>query len=606
MKKDVKKTKPMSSLAILKKFYLFLDKKDKNWLILGIIFALFSSISTIVATVITGKIVSDTFEPAIKSSYQQLFNTSLFIKYAATMSVLFICYSIFGYLQSRVFVHVAYKAAKKMRKVAMTKLLYMPTAFYDKEKTGDLISTLVTDINNISGAIVRLLSSLFTNLFAILFTLVAMSFYSSVITLIILVLTILLLSVTFWMTKKARPALIETQNAFGELNGYLEEMLNNTKITQSFDRQPEAQISFNKIAQKIYKNASIGDFYQKIFDPWFFLSTSLITVGAIVIAFLFKINNISTYGFGASVADSGFIIALISLTYNLTGSFQVLLTMFLNLQLGFASSSRVFRLIDLEPPKEPTDTVKLENPQGWIHFDKVWFKYNPNSDSYQLKDASFYAKPGQTVAIVGPTGAGKTTIINLLSKFYYYQDGSITLDGIELNKIDKHDLRDVMAVVLQDSFMFNDTILNNLKIAKPDATFEEIQAVTKLVSADEFILKMKNGYETMIENNGLSLSQGERQLLAIARAILGNKKILILDEATSNVDSNTEKIIQNALQNSVMKNKTSIVIAHRLSTIKNANLILVVESGQIIEKGSHEELMALKGYYWNLYQTQFK
>ncbi|MEA4115390.1 ABC transporter ATP-binding protein [Mycoplasma sp. 744] len=603
MQRKTKKNANISSLTILKRFYGFLDPASKKLLIIGIIFALFSAISTISATLLTGQIVTLVFEPVIFA--QKDLNLKLFIILSTAMLLLNLAYAIFGYLQNRLFVKIAYLSAKKMRQIAMNKLLYMPIAFYDKEQTGDLISTLVNDISNSANAITRFLTQVFTNVFSIIFTFIAMCFISSTLTIIILILAVLLMSISVFMTKKARPALIGTQNAFGDLNAYLEEMLNNAKITQTFDAQEPAQIKFNNITDKIYKNAFVGDFFQRIFDPWFIFASNFIVISAILLALIFKNNNISVYGISYSTPDSGFVIALISLIYGLMGTIQVLITMVLSMQLGFASSTRVFRLVDLIIPQEETNTIKLDNPQGLINFNNVSFKYNKNSSKYQLENASFYAKSGQTIAIVGPTGAGKTTIINLLSRFYEYDQGSITIDNIELKKINKHDLRDIMAVVLQDSFMFNDTILNNLKIAKPNATKEEFEEVIKLVAADSFIARLKNGYDTILENNGNNLSQGEKQLLAIARAILGNKKILILDEATSNVDSNTEKIIQNALQNSIMKNKTSIVIAHRLSTIRNANLILVVNAGKIIEKGTHEELMESKGYYWNLYTSQF-
>lgn len=241
-----------------------------------------------------------------------------------------------------------------------------------------------------------------------------------------------------------------------------------------------------------------------------------------------------------------------------------------------------------------------------MNFRNVCFRYDKNSSKYQLKNATFEALPGQIIAIVGPTGAGKTTIINLLSKFYEYEEGSIKIDGVELTKITKKNLRDLMSVVLQDSFMFNETIMDNLKVASDKITNQEVYEMASLTSAHNFIQKLEKGYDTVIENSGQSLSQGERQLLSITRALLGKKKVLILDEATSNVDSNTEQIIQKALQEELMKDRTSIVIAHRLSTIKNANLILVVDDGQIIEQGNHASLMEAKGYYFNLYENQFK
>ncbi|VEU78315.1 ABC transporter ATP-binding protein [Mycoplasmopsis columbinasalis] len=603
-KQTKSKQQKMSTWQLLKRFFSFLEKKDQRMVIVGIFVALLSSACLIIATLLTGLVITKSLTPAIVGL--EAFNVTRFAIYIAVMGVLFLSYAVAGYFQNRIFINISYKAATQMRKVAMDKLLFMPTAFYDKEMAGDLIQSLVTDISNVSNTVTKLVSQVFANLFSIIFGLFSLFFISSILALIIMVSLVSFLAVTILMIRKARPAMIATQAAFGEINAYVEEMLRNTKITQTLDNQAQAQSDFNTIAHKIYKHSFVGDFYQRIFDPWFIFASNITVIIAIILALVFKLGGVPTFGLLYKEADAGFVVALISQVFTINGTIQQVMLLFLTVQLGHASSQRVFRITDLIPPDSNQPTVPLPaGTKGEIRFQNVFFKYNENSPTYQLNDATFYAKPGQTIAIVGPTGAGKTTIISLLSKFYYYNQGSITLDGIELNQIDKHDLRDIMAVVLQDSFMFNDTILNNLKIAKPEATLEEVREVTRLVSADDFILKLKNGYDTVLENNGANLSQGERQLLAIARAVLGDKKILILDEATSNVDSNTEKIIQTALQDTIMKNKTSIVIAHRLSTIKNADLILVVEGGRIIEKGNHQELMARQGYYWNLYQTQF-
>ncbi|MGV2393635.1 UNVERIFIED_CONTAM: ATP-binding cassette domain-containing protein [Campylobacter lari] len=309
-------------------------------------------------------------------------------------------------------------------------------------------------------------------------------------------------------------------------------------------------------------------------------------------------NFVSVFVKKGDKASAGFVIGYINLLFGYTSTVQTFFNVIFSIQIGVASTRRIFKLLNLVPPAPIKNPIYLDdNLKGEIIFQNVSFRYDQNSEKYQLKNASFYAKPGQTIAIVGPTGAGKTTIINLLSKFYDYEAGSIKIDGIELKDIPKENLRDYMAVVLQDSFLFNDTIMNNLKVSNPKATDQDVIDAANITSAHNFILKNEKGYETVIENNGANLSQGERQLLSITRSILGNKKMLILDEATSNVDSNTEKIIQTALNDQILKGKTSFVIAHRLSTIKNADLILVINDGEIIEKGNHESLIAKKGYY---------
>lgn len=593
----------VSTFTLFKSIFQFLDKEDRYFAIIGMIFASLSSAATIIGTYFTGKAITHFFLPTIGNP--DSFDFNAFIIYSVEIGILFLLYAVFGFLQNKIFVNLSFKTAMRMRKISMEKLLKMPISYFDKQKTGDIISTLVNDINNFSNSVSMLMTQFFSGLTSIILTLIMMTFQSVVLMIVIVLLAILLFSVTIFMLKQARPALINLQNEFGNLNAYVEEMLTNAKVTQVLDRQESAQVKFNSIAHNIYSHALKGDFWQKIFDPWFIFSSNVIVLVTIVLGLVFKTNNWNVYGIDYTKVDYGMMVALISLIFGLTGNIQTILTGLFQVQLGVASATRVLKLTNLNVPVEQTVDIDINKIQGLIEFNNVSFKYNPDSTKYQIKNASFYAKPGQTIAIVGPTGAGKTTIINLLSKFYEYQEGQIKIDNIDLKTISKHDLRDIMAVVLQDSFLFNDTIFNNLKIAKPDATLEEVRHIAKMVSVDDIIMRMKDGYNTIVDNSDTSLSQGEKQLLAIARAILGNKKILVLDEATSNVDSNTEQIIQNTLQNVVMKNKTSIVIAHRLSTIKNANLILVVNDGEIIEKGNHRELMEAKGYYWNLYTSQF-
>lgn len=601
-KEKNKKHEKINTFSIYKMLFQFLDSKDKPWIWVGIVLSLFNAIFYVTGTSLSGIIVTKCFSD-LKHFSEYL---TKFILWTSFMGACFIAYALCRYFQNKVFIRLAYLCATKMRKVGMENLMDMPISYYDKQKAGNLISILINDINNISNSILMMFNETFNNLFNIILSVIAMACFSLVMTAIILPISIIFFSISWLMIKKAQPAYERTQNLFGDLNAYTEEMINNTKITQTFDRQNSANKSFKKITKNIYKTAFVGDFWTRLLVPWIVVSSNMMVLIMGVLAVTFNQHGISTHGFNATKYDAGFVIAYINILWGFTGTVQAFFEVIFSAQLGVASTKRIHKLLDLEVPKVIENPVVLNNIKGKIEFDHVWFRYNKDSESWQLKDATFYAKPGQTIAIVGPTGAGKTTIINLLSKFYEYEKGSIKIDGVELKQITKKNLRDLMAVVLQDSFMFNDTVLNNLNISNPDLTRNQILDATDLTSAHSFINKLKHGYDTIIDNNSGELSQGERQLLSITRAILGDKKVLILDEATSNVDSNTEQIIQKALNEKIMKNKTSIVIAHRLSTIKNANLILVVDSGQIIEKGDHEELMAMKGYYYNLYQAQFK
>ncbi|UUD35665.1 ABC transporter ATP-binding protein/permease [Mycoplasmopsis caviae] len=604
--------KRTSSWKLFTKVYSFLDKKDKKLVIIGSIISFLNALFYVSGTTLTGVIISLFFNQKMFDTSGKVipgsFDVKKFIIWNTFLALCFIFYATVRLIQSRILISVAYKAASKMRKIAMEKLIDMPISFYDKEKSGDLISVLVNDINNLANSLVQMFNETLSNIFNVLVSTMAMTFVSLTLTSIVVPLSILFFSLAYIMINKAQKAYVKVQQNFGDLNAYVEEMLTNSKITKTFDQQESAKKSFEKITNDIYKNAFKGDVYIKLFDPWFIVSTNLLVLLLSLFAILFNINGVPTLSVFSFFKrpDAGLMIAYTSLLWNYTGTLQVFFNVIFSIQIGLSSTKRVFRLLELDMPTSVKNPIELSDIKGHIEFRNVSFKYDKDSSKYQLKNATFEALPGQTIAIVGPTGAGKTTIINLLSKFYEYDEGVIKIDGVDLAKITKKNLRNLMSVVLQDSFMFNESIMSNLKVASDKITNQEVYEMASLTSAHNFIQKLEKGYDTVIENSGQCLSQGERQLLSITRALLGKKKVLILDEATSNVDSNTEQIIQRALQEELMKDRTSIVIAHRLSTIKNADKILVVDDGQIIEQGNHESLMRLKGYYFNLYENQFK
>ncbi|WP_029513526.1 ABC transporter ATP-binding protein [Mycoplasmopsis primatum] len=594
----------VSTIGLLKASLKFMAVNEKKSLIWGLILSFLEAFLYTFGTAMTGFIISWFFTEGVMK-HTAAFKTDLFIVAMVSLAICFILYLVTRLLQNRMLLSTAFKTTAKMRSVASNKLIYMPISYHDKNKIGDQISTLTNDINNIAQTLVQLFNDTSGKIFKIIFSIIFMLCYSITLSSIVLPISFLFSGLSWVFLAKARKPFIEVINHFGDMNAYVEEMIKNTKVTQSFDKQEKAIEDFEKIARKIRKSAFKGDVYTKFFDPWFVVFSNFLVLMILSVSLIFKNKNIPFVGLiGQDV--TAIIIGYINLLWTFTGTLQIFFSFIFSTQVGVASTTRIFKLVGLEPPAPIRDPQYLYaiDMKGHVEFDNVSFRYDENSSKYQLRNASFYAKPGQIVAIVGPTGAGKTTIINLLSKFYEYEAGSIKIDGIELNKIPKDNLLELMTVVLQDSFMFNDTIMNNLKVGNPRVSDQEVIQAATLTNAHQFIQSYKHGYDTIVENNGANLSQGERQLLSITRAILGNKKILVLDEATSNVDSNTEKIIQDALQNSIMKNKTSFVIAHRLSTVRNADLILVVDDGKIIEKGKHEELMQLKGFYYNLHQSQ--
>ncbi|MHA3838921.1 ABC transporter ATP-binding protein [Mycoplasma sp. VS1572C] len=617
--KELNKYKKMKSdVNVFQTFKTLLSyiTKDKKSLTIALIFSFVNSVCYIVGSFMIGLIVQLFFSPYVETKNGQLthnindFNNTTFIIALVVLALSFILYGTFRYMEQRVYIKLCFNAGAKLRGELMGKLFRSPISFYDKNKTGNLISTLVVDINNVANSLFQIMVQAATSTFNILISIVVMFLASSMLTLIVIPISLIMFALVFLLIKKSQPYFISVQNAFGSLNAFVEEMLVNTKVTNSFDRQDYIYSQLEVITKNIRNSAYKGDVIAKSFDTLYGLISNLIILAISAIGAVFylqKINIWSAFGFMTNKDGSptaGLIMLYIMLNWNFMGPFQSILASTFNAQVGVASTSRIFKLLQVQVPSKEHEVIKIDKIVGKVEFNDVYFKYNPKALEYQLKAATFTAQPGQKIAIVGPTGAGKTTIISLLSKYYDYDKGSIKLDENELKHIVTSSLRDNMTIVLQDSFLFNESILDNLKMTNPNATLEEVQEAAKLTHAHHFIMNMANGYDTVIENNGANLSQGQKQLLSLTRAILSNKNLLILDEATSNIDSSTEQIVQQAMLK-LMENKTTFVIAHRLSTIKNADVIIVVDNGFIIEQGTHESLLKKQGFYYNLYSSQF-
>ncbi|QIW62428.1 ABC transporter ATP-binding protein [Mycoplasmopsis gallinacea] len=604
------KSNNLSSFKVFKVLWSYL-KESKKYYYLGLLFAILNSLAYTSGSILIGQILHLYFEPYINGAVP-IFQWTQFLIFLSCLALMFILYGIFKYLEALFYVKASFIAATNLRLKIMHKLYKMPIKYYDSQKAGDLISSLINDVNNVGNSLFQITSQIFSSCFNIVFSGIFLCLISFKLSLIVIPLTLVLFFSVFLIIQKAQKYFTQTQNTFGLLNAFVEESLNNTMVTNSFNQQKFVFSNLKKITKTIRQIAFKGDTIARSFETWYNLISNLIILIISGIAAIFYINKVSMWGlpfFGSSesgIATPSLIITYVSLNWNFMGPFQNLLSLAFNVQVGIASSKRVHRLTELKEPDLSKEKYTLDREvEGEIIFKNVFFKYNENLENWQLNDASFKVKQGQTIAIVGPTGAGKTTIINLLSKMYDYNKGSILIDGYELNEIKTENLRDNMTVILQDSFLFNETIRYNLKIANPNISDEQMIAAAKLTNAHHFIETMENGYDTVIENNGNNISQGQRQLIAITRAVLSNRNIVILDEATSNIDSQTEIIIQKAMLE-LMKNRTSFIIAHRLSTIKNADKILVIDAGKIIEEGTHEELLAQKGFYESLYSAQFK
>ncbi|WP_338583196.1 ABC transporter ATP-binding protein [Mycoplasmopsis cynos] len=643
----MEKTQKFSTWKTIKLLFSF-TKVFKKTIFLASIFSFINTIAYIVGSLLIGSIITIFFEPLKTTSITQFQSTKFFI-YLSILLLCFIVYGIFRYLEVRLFVKVSFGTADNIRKELVAKILRLRISFYDKNKAGDIISTLMLDVTNIALSLNLVLSSIVNALINIFISIIIMFLVSTKLTLIVIPISLIMFIAIIILIKKSQPYFIYVQNAFGRLNAFIEESLSNTKVTNAFEQQDKMLEDLKIITKQIRNTAFKSDLITKSFDTIFSVMSNIIILIITAIAALFYLQNQTTWGItnilGAStnIFTPGVIIAYIALNWNFLGPFQNALGVIFNAQVGVASTTRVAKILNEVEPVIPDQHIKIarviydeklnyfketkeNNPlsffvwkyfdletkkykfksiKGNIEFKNVYFKYNEKSHKYQLNNASFSVFQGQKIAIVGPTGAGKTTIVNLITKYYQYNKGSIKIDGFELNEIDTNCLRDIMTIVLQDSFLFNDTIIDNLKMSNPDATFNQIEYAAQLTKAHDFILGMEKSYQTMIENNGSNLSQGEKQLLSLTRAILSNRNILILDEATSNIDSSTERIVQKAMLH-LMEYKTAFIIAHRLSTIKNADLIIVVNDGKIIEQGTHNSLLEQKGFYYNLYKSQFE
>lgn len=494
-----------------------------------------------------------------------------------------------------IMVTVAQRVLKNLRKELFEHLQTLSLSFFDRTASGDLMSRLTNDIDVINQAltqnITRLISSLLTAV-GVLLIMFILNFWLALGSLLVFP---IMVGITAFVAKRTRSGFRSLQMNRGNLNADMEETLSGERVVIAFDQQKASIKSFDKLNYTVRDVGITAMTYALLIMP--------------LIGILSNLNVAVVAGLGGwltlnGLASVGLIASFISYSRRFAQPLRQIADLYNSIQSALAGSERIFEIIDTKPElQDVPDAVPLEHIKGEVIFDHVDFNYV--SDVPVLKDISFHAKPGQIIALVGPTGAGKTTIINVLTRFYDIQSGSITIDGLDISQVKKDTLRKKLGIVLQDVFLFSGTIMDNIRYGRLDATEEECISAAKLANADDFITRLPQGYQTLVSERGSNLSQGQRQLLSIARAIVANPSILILDEATSSVDTRTEIRIQEALLR-LMEGRTNFVIAHRLSTIRNADQVLVIDDGRIIERGTHKELLKQKGFYYNLYMSQFK
>lgn len=569
---------------------------DKLNVLIVLIFSITSTIFAIIGPKIMGNATTEIFNGLISKIRDggQGIDFSKLLKIIFILTILYIISTVFSYAQSYIMSGVAQRISYRLRQEISQKINRLPMEYFDKNSKGDIISRVTNDVDTLSQTMNQSLMQVVTSVITVVGVFIMMLYINFVMTiaaLIVMPLTMLVLSI---IIKKSQVFFKQQQEYLGDINGKIEETFSGQNIVRGYNGERFEINEFDAINRKLYDTGWKTQFLSSIMMP---IMNFVGNLGYVIVSIL---GGYMAINGKISVGD---IQAFIQYMWMFTQPLNQLAQIMNLLQSTAAAADRIFEFLD-EEEIDLSDKLPLEGPvQGNINFDHVRFGYN--NDNIIIKDFSLDIKAGQKVAIVGPTGAGKTTIVKLLMRFYKLNSGKISIDGIDIESLDLESYRKNFAMVLQDTWLFSGTIMENLKYGRLDATDEEVYKAAKAAHVDRFIMTQKQGYDTILTEDSKNISQGQKQLLTIARAILSDPKILILDEATSSVDTRTEVLIQQAMDN-LIKDRTSFIIAHRLSTIRNADLILVLNEGDIVEQGSHDELLAMNGFYSNLYRSQYE
>ncbi len=586
------KSKPKNTKAAIKRLFSYLNE-DKAKIGTAFLCVLISAAANLAGTYMLKPIIDGLVEDVSAAVRIQAL-----AKGVAAMAVIYLSGVAATYLQSRIMIGVSQKALKSIRNDLFRKLQKLPVRYFDTHTTGDVMSRFTNDVDTIGEMLNSTLVQLFSGIINLTGTLALMLYTNIPLTITTIVMTPIMAGVGGLIASKSRRYFTKQQAALGEVNGYIEETVTGQKVVKVFNHEDKVIDEFGNLNDNLRNTQVKAQFLGGIMGPCMNAMgqinyTLTATVGSII-------TFMSRAGKGLPFSDLGVggLAVFVNFSRQFSRPINELSMQLTTVMSALAGAERVFDVMDCEPERNTGKNLTPEHIRGDVVVENVTFGYNP--DKTILKNVSIYAHPGQKIALVGSTGAGKTTITNLITRFYNVDSGKITIDGIDIKDINLDCLRQNIAMVLQDTHLFTGTVMENIRYGRRDATDEEVKRAAVTSNAHMFIKNMPNGYDTVLSGDGANLSQGQRQLINIARAALSKAPILVLDEATSSVDTRTEKHINEGMD-ALMKDRTTFVIAHRLSTVRNADAIMVLENGEIIERGSHEELLEQKGRYYELY-----
>ena len=585
--------KPKNAKQTVRRLWGYLSK-SKFKLVTVIVILIAVAIIDMMSIYVLAPIIDDYIVPMVNAGGGNKYTIGL-ANMIGLYLALVISSSLLTYISSKIMIKVSQDTVMTMRNELVEKIEKLPIRYFDTHPHGELMSRITNDMDNLSNTLNSSITQIISGIMTLILALIAMFSINIALSMISIIIIPIIAIVVMKVSKITRAQFIKQQECLAEVNGYVEEYISGQRVIKAFNKEEDVIIGFDEVNEKLKKEGFKAQFTSGAIMPISGAINQLGTAAIMVLSGIFAING---------KISIGNIISFNKFSNHFGRPINEISNQFNVIQSGLAGAERMFNIMDEE--EEYPDNLnkkKLINTKGHVEFRNVSFGYDKNK--MVIKNFNLEANPGETIALVGPTGAGKTTIINLLTRFYDVNEGEILIDGINIKDLDKFSLRDTLGIVLQDTVMFSEPVRENIRYGRLEATDEEVKEAAKTSNANQFIKRLPQGYDTMLAEDGGNISVGQRQLLNISRVVLNDPEILILDEATSNVDTRTEVHVQDAM-NKLLKGRTSFVIAHRLSTIRNADKIVVINDGMIVEEGNHDELIKKQGMYYTMYTGMFE